>query len=75
MKKQRVRVEVDDKNETVSYKVRDAELRKIPYTLTVGDKEIESKKVAVRKHDGTLKKDVAIDDFVQEICKEIKERK
>ena len=75
LKKQRVRVEVDDKNETVSYKVRDAELRKIPYTLTVGDKEIESKKVAVRKHDGTLKKDVAIDDFVQEICKEIKERK
>ncbi|MFH1240003.1 MAG: threonine--tRNA ligase [Candidatus Diapherotrites archaeon] len=71
----RVRVEVDDKNDTVSYKVRDAELRKIPYTLTVGDNEVASKKVAVRKHDGTLKKDVSVDDFVKELCKEIKERK
>ena len=43
------RVEVDDRNERVGYKIRDGELEKIPYLLVVGDKETEARAVSVRK--------------------------
>lgn len=44
-----VRVEIDDRNEKIGYKIREAQLEKIPYILVVGDKEIETHSVAVRK--------------------------
>lgn len=43
-----IRIEVDDRNEKIGYKIREAQLQKIPYMLVVGDKEIESNSVAVR---------------------------
>lgn len=45
-----VRVEVDDRSEKTGYKIRDAELKKIPYMLIVGDKERENGSVSVRRH-------------------------
>lgn len=45
-----VRVEVDERTESVGRKIRDAELRKVPYMLVVGDKEAQSGQVAVRRH-------------------------
>ncbi len=45
-----LRGEVDERNEKIGRKIRDAELKKIPYMLIVGEKEVESKTVAVRKH-------------------------
>jgi threonyl-tRNA synthetase len=45
-----LRIEVDDRAESVGRKIRDAELRKIPYMLVVGDKEAENGDVAVRRH-------------------------
>ena len=47
-----LRVEVDERGESVSRKIRDAELRKIPYLLVVGDRERENRSVAVREHRG-----------------------
>jgi threonyl-tRNA synthetase len=44
------RVEVDERTESIGRKIRDAELRKIPYMLVVGDREVETKQVAVRRH-------------------------
>ena len=44
-----MRVEVDDRNEKIGYKIREARLQKIPYMLTVGDKEVETNSVSVRK--------------------------
>jgi threonyl-tRNA synthetase len=44
------RVEVDERTESIGRKIRDAELRKIPYMLVVGDREAETKEVAVRRH-------------------------
>jgi threonyl-tRNA synthetase len=44
------RVEVDERTESIGRKIRDAELRKIPYMLVVGDREVENKQVAVRRH-------------------------
>ena len=48
LREEKVRVELDDRNETASAKIRDAELQKIPYMLVVGDKEVKGKKVNVR---------------------------
>ncbi len=45
-----LRGELDDRSEKIGRKIRDAELRKIPYMLIVGEKEVENKTVAVRKH-------------------------
>jgi threonyl-tRNA synthetase len=45
-----LRVEVDDRTESVGRKIRDGELRKVPYMLVVGDKEAEAGVVAVRRH-------------------------
>ena len=45
-----LRVEVDDRSESVGRKIRDAELRKVPYMLVVGDEEEKARKVAVRRH-------------------------
>jgi threonyl-tRNA synthetase len=45
-----LRVEVDDRSESVGRKIRDAELRKMPYMLVVGDEEQKAQKVAVRRH-------------------------
>jgi threonyl-tRNA synthetase len=47
-----VRPELDDRTESVGRKIRDAELRKIPYMLVVGDRESESGEVSVRAHHG-----------------------
>ena len=47
-KKAGIRIEVDDRNEKIGYKIREAQLQKIPYMLVVGDKEIEANAVAVR---------------------------
>jgi len=49
MKQQDIRVEIDDRNEKIGYKIREAQLQKTPYTLVVGDKEMESGNVAVRQ--------------------------
>ena len=56
-----VRVHVDDRNEKLGYRIREAQLQKVPYMLVVGDKEIESRTVSVRhRHAGDLgQKDVA----------------
>jgi len=47
--RQVIRIEVDDRNEKVNAKIRDAELEKVPYILVVGDKEILDHSVSVRK--------------------------
>jgi threonyl-tRNA synthetase len=43
-----VRVHVDDRNEKLGYRIREAQLQKVPYMLVVGDKEVEAKSVSVR---------------------------
>ncbi len=69
-----IRVEVDDRNEKIGKKIRDTELAKVPYMLVVGEKEMNNRKVAVRrqgKGDLGLKD---IEEFIAEVHHEIKER-
>ena len=69
-----VRVEVDDRNEKIGYKIRQAQMVKVPYMLVVGDKEMEDNSVNVRKHGGDELGTVPFDEFFNSIKIEIKER-
>ncbi|MFR1899358.1 MAG: threonine--tRNA ligase [Veillonella atypica] len=69
-----VRVEVDDRSEKIGYKIRQAQMEKVPYMLVVGDKEMEDNSVNVRKHGGDELGTVPFDEFFNSIKIEIKER-
>ena len=62
-----VRVELDDRTESIGRKIRDAEMQKIHYMIIVGDKEIEAKKVAVRKYGEGDKGQLEINQLIKEI--------
>ena len=67
-----VRVEVDDRAEKIGYKIREAQLQKVPYMLVVGDKEQEAGEVGVRnRKDGDIGA-MKLEDFINKIDEEIK---
>ncbi|MCX7772461.1 MAG: threonine--tRNA ligase, partial [Clostridia bacterium] len=69
-----VKVETDYRNEKIGYKIREAQLEKIPYMLVIGDKELENRAVAVRsRKEGDLGS-MDVDAFAQKILEEIKTR-
>ncbi|MCK5413695.1 MAG: threonine--tRNA ligase [Candidatus Pacebacteria bacterium] len=70
-----IRVEIDDNNESINKKIREAEKQKIPYMLVVGEKESQSDSVAVRSKGSRDIKNMAIDKFIKKIIKEIEEKK
>jgi threonyl-tRNA synthetase len=69
-----IRVELDIRNEKVGYKIREAQMQKIPYMLVVGDKEIENNEVAVRDRKEGDRGSMSLDEFISNIQKEIKEK-
>ncbi|MEA4918912.1 threonine--tRNA ligase [Proteiniphilum sp.] len=73
LKKFDIRAEVDDRNEKVGRKIRDNELKRIPYLLIVGEKEIENEEVSVRKQGGEDKGSVKLLTFAEEISREVEE--
>ncbi len=75
LREQNVRVELDDRMESIGKKVRDAQMEKVGYIVTVGDKEVEKKVLAVRGRDGEVKFDVKVEKFVAEVVGEVKERR
>ena len=72
---QNVRVELDDRTESIGRKVRDAQLERANYIVTVGDKEMEKKVLAVRDREGEVKFDVSVQAFVKDVVEEVKERR
>ncbi len=74
MHKDYVRVEVDERNEKIGYKIRQAQVAKVPYMLVVGDKEMEEGTVNVRKHGGDELGTVPFQEFFTTVKEEIKER-
>jgi threonyl-tRNA synthetase len=69
-----IRVEVDDRTESISRKIRDAELRKIPYMLIVGDREQETGQVGLREHRHGDAGSVDVEAFCTRISEEIRNR-
>jgi threonyl-tRNA synthetase len=69
-----VRVEVDDSDDTIGAKIRRNQLHKVPYMLVVGDDEVSSGAVSVRRRTGEETRGVTVDDFVGRISDEIASR-
>ncbi len=69
LKEEDIRGILDDRDEKIGRKIRDAETRKIPFMLIVGEKEATERKVAVRKHGEGDKGTVSLDEFVQDFRK------
>jgi threonyl-tRNA synthetase len=70
-----LRAELDDRTESVGRKIRDAELRKIPYMLVVGDREAEEETVAIRRHGGGDEGSVPVGEFVERLRDEAASRR
>lgn len=69
-----IRVELDERNEKIGYKIREAQLQKIPYMIIIGDKEIAENKISVRsKKLGDLGS-ISLEDFINKISEEIKNK-
>ncbi|SDG42076.1 threonyl-tRNA synthetase [Selenomonas sp. WCT3] len=66
-----LRVEVDDRNEKVGYKIRESQVKKTPYTLVVGDQEVADKTAAVRKRGVQESTTMKIDDFIAYVQEKI----
>ena len=69
-----IRAEVDDRNEKVGYKIRESQVKKVPYSLVVGDKEMETNTAAVREYGHKESTDMNVDDFIKNILQEISTR-
>ncbi len=71
LEEKNIRVETDIRNEKIGYKIREAQMEKIPYMLVIGDKEMESRAVAVRsRKDGDLGS-MSAEDFINKIVEEV----
>ena len=75
LKKEGFRVVLDDRAATVQYKIRDAQLQKVPYMVVIGEKEESAKKIAVRTRDNKVKFGVELKKFIDSLKKEIEERR
>jgi threonyl-tRNA synthetase len=75
MKKQGLRVELDDRAESISKKVRHAQLEKVNYMVTIGEKEVENGTLAVRTRDGQVKFGVKVADFIKNLLEEVESKK
>lgn len=70
-----VTVAVDERNEKIGKKIRDTELKKVPYMLVIGEKEATEQRVAIRRHGQGDQGSTTLSEFVQNISKEISEKK
>ncbi|MCI2889858.1 threonine--tRNA ligase [Staphylococcus hominis] len=75
LKSQGVRVEIDDRNEKMGYKIREAQMQKIPYQIVVGDKEVENNEVNVRKYGSQDQETIERDEFIWNLVDEIRLKK
>ncbi|MFF2496926.1 threonine--tRNA ligase [Peribacillus sp. NPDC058075] len=74
LKNQGIRVKIDNRNEKLGYKVREAQMGKIPYMLVLGDKEEKENQVNVRKYGQHEVENVSIETFIKKMVQQIKER-
>jgi threonyl-tRNA synthetase len=71
LKKKNFRVEIDDSAETLSKRVRDAEIQKIPYVIVIGDKEVSENKINVRSRDEKTQKIMTLEEFMEKLKSQI----
>ena len=69
------RIEVDDRSEKLGFKLREAQLEKVPYMIVIGDKDVESNAVSVRSRKQGDMGSMSVDDFVNMIVEEVETKK
>jgi threonyl-tRNA synthetase len=75
LKRGGLRVHVDDRGETLNYRIREGETQKIPYMAVVGQREVEADSVAVRARGAGKKQEVmTVDAFLERVLREARER-
>ncbi|GAB3065038.1 threonine--tRNA ligase [Virgibacillus ainsalahensis] len=74
LRRQGIRVAVDERDEKIGYKIREAQTQKIPFALVLGDNEIEAKAVNVRRYGEKQSETIGFDDFTDLIQKEISDK-
>ena len=74
MKAVGIRVKVDDRSEKIGYKIREAQMEKVPYMLVLGDKETEAGQVAVRRRDKGDMGAMGVDEFIATVANDIAEK-
>ncbi|MGJ9382424.1 threonine--tRNA ligase [Salipaludibacillus sp. CF4.18] len=74
LKEAGVRVKIDVREEKLGYKIREAQMQKIPYLLVLGDKEIEANGVNVRRYGQQKTEEVTLDQFIHQIKEDISQR-
>lgn len=75
MKAVGIRAMVDERGEKLGYKIREAQMQKVPYMVILGDKEVENGNVSLRLNNGQLIESLKAQDFMQKVVNEIKERR
>ena len=75
LKNKGLRVEVDDRNEKLGYRMRESQTRKIPYNLILGNKERDENLISYRRYGEEDTTTMSIDEFVEQILKEVNEKK
>ena len=68
------RAEIDDRNEKINKKIRDAQVRKIPYTIVIGDKEVETGILPIRKYSAKDSVSMSVDEFIAYVQEKISTR-
>ena len=74
IRSRRIRVEIDDRNERMQAKIRDATLQKVPYIGIIGDKEIDAKTISIRTRDGEDLGILSISPFIDQVTNEIEKK-
>lgn len=69
-----IRVELDDRNETLGYRIRENQMKKVPYMIIVGDKEKETNTITVRTRHGKDIHDLKVEEFITKVKEEILKR-
>ena len=72
--KNKIRVKVDNRAEKIGYKIREAELERVPYMLILGKKEAEEKVLSIRRRGNKENEVMDLDGFVTKLLKEIEEK-
>ena len=67
-----IRLEVDERDEKLGYKIREAQTKKIPYQLVVGDNEVQNNLLTVRKYGSKDTETLSVEQFIENLCEEIK---
>lgn len=75
LQKQGIRVEMDDRNEKLGYRIRECQLQKVPYMFILGDNERDEKTISFRRHGEQKTTSMLVEEFVLMIQKEVREKK